>query len=389
MAGRKKKRRLSSSSRPPAPAPGSGGEPERARMSPALKWTLTGVVALLAFGFSALFFVYPASHGPGGGRQVDLTLVGDESPDALAGKLAAAGIVAHPRLFAFYVRASGASGRVAKGVHLLTDDLSPRDVLTRVERRGAAPRARVVIPEGWTRFDVASRLESLHVCPRGVFLDATANHDLLAELRIDGASAEGYLFPATYDFPQDSLAEDVARRMKAEFDKRWAALEDKHASGMLDLTQSLGWGMREVVILASMIEKEAVVDDERPIIAAVFLNRLRDPAFKPKLLQCDPTAGYGCRADPTSAPSCATYTDKITHDVVADAANPYNTYKHEGLPPGPISNPGAKSIEAVMTPAVNRYLYFVAKGGGRHTFSETYGAHAAAVEESNKRQKAP
>jgi UPF0755 protein len=111
----------------------------------------------------------------------------------------------------------------------------------------------------------------------------------------------------------------------------------------------------------------------------VFLNRLRDPSFTPKLLQCDPTAGYGCLQMPADIPSCANYTGKITHDLVVDASNPYNTYKHEGLPPGPISNPGMKSLEAVMSPASTHWFYFVAKGEGRHTFSETYAAHTTAI----------
>src|SRR5262249_39453815 len=119
-----------------------------------------------------------------------------------------------------------------------------------------------------------------------------------------------------------------------------------------------------------------------PVIAGVFLNRLRDPAFAPKLLQCDPTAGYGCLLMPDQIPSCTGYTGKITHAVVADPANPYNTYKHEGLPPGPIANPGARSLEAAMSARPTPYLYFVARGEGRHTFSESYGSHAAAVHAS-------
>ncbi len=165
------------------------------------------------------------------------------------------------------------------------------------------------------------------------------------------------------------------------FDKRYAALEEKHESGLKDLSDSLGWGRREIVILASMIEKEAVVDDERPVIASVFLNRLRDPAFaQKKLLQCDPTAGYGCLVGSSAA--CVGYTGKITHEINMDPDNAYSTYTHEGLPPGPISNPGAKSIEAAMSPALTHYFFFVAKGGGRHTFSETLGSHNAAVHDA-------
>jgi UPF0755 protein len=243
-----------------------------------------------------------------------------------------------------------------------------------------AGRARVTVPEGWTRFDIARRLQQLHVCPQHSFLEASADPALLRDLRLDGLpSAEGFLFPATYDLAMDSDPRDIVRRMKGEFDRRWAQVEGKHGSSLIDLGQTLGWGMRQVVTLASMVEKESVVDDERALIASVFVNRMRDPGFTPKLLQCDPTAGYGCLAMPGQIPSCAAYTGKITHDIVADATNPYNTYKHEGLPPGPIANPGLKSLEAAMSPAQTRWLYFVARGDGRSTFSETYGAHTSAV----------
>jgi UPF0755 protein len=310
---------------------------------------------------------------------VELVIPGDESPEALAQRLEAAGLTDHPRLFAAYLRFTGGTGRVVRGVHLLTDDLSPRDLLARLERGTGAGRVKVTIPEGWTRFDIAKRLQALHVCALRAFLDATVSAPLMAELHVPGDTAEGFLFPATYELAPDSDPADVVRRMKAEFDKRWGILEQRSQSGLLDLTKTLGWGPREIVTLASMVEKEAVVDDERPLIASVFLNRLRDPGFSPKILQCDPTAGYGCLVAPERAPSCAAYTGKITHDIVADAQNPYNTYKHEGLPPGPIANPGSKSLDAVLNPAVTRYFYFVARGEGRSTFSETYGAHTAAV----------
>jgi UPF0755 protein len=382
-----KKKRVRRSRRPPSVGagrgPGSGGfeaagrdESRGWRIARWAFWIVGGVVGTLAV---ALLVVFPGGRGPGAGRDVELVLPGDESPEALAQRLEAAGLTVHPRLFAAYVRFGGGAGRVVAGPHLLTDDLSPRELLSRLERGTGAGHVKVTIPEGWTRFDIARRLQALHVCALRSFLDATTSAALLAELRVPGESAEGFLFPATYELAPDSDAADVVRRMKAEFDRRWATLESRSQSGLLDLTRTLGWGPREIVTLASMVEKEAVVDDERPLIASVFLNRLRDPAFTPKILQCDPTAGYGCLVFAERAPSCAAYTGKITHDIVADAQNPYNTYKHEGLPPGPISNPGAKSIDAVLNPAVTRYFYFVARGEGRSTFSETYGAHTAAV----------
>ena len=141
-------------------------------------------------------------------------------------------------------------------------------------------------------------------------------------------------------------------------------------------------GVRDVVTLASMVEKEAAVDDERPTIASVFLNRLRDPGFHPRRLECDPTASYGCLVAPQKAASCAGFTGKATAAIEHDPDNPYSTYTHEGLPPGPIANPGARALESVMAPATTRYLYFVAKGDGHSSFSETYEAHAGAVRDA-------
>ena len=128
-----------------------------------------------------------------------------------------------------------------------------------------------------------------------------------------------------------------------------------------------------------MVEKEAAVDDERGLIAGVFLNRLLFDDFRPKLLQSDPTSGYGCLAAPEEAPSCATYKGKITPALNRDRLNRYSTYTNEGLPPGPIANPGERSIRAVLDPTPSRFLFFVAAGGGRHKFSETLEEHNKAI----------
>jgi UPF0755 protein len=232
---------------------------------------------------------------------------------------------------------------------------------------------------------MARRLQDKHVVTLRSFLEATTDADLLSELGIEGESAEGFLFPATYDLPLDSDPRDVVRRMKHEFDRRWDLLARGHSSSLTDVMISAKLGVRDVVTLGSIVEKEAVVDDERPIIAGVFLNRLRDPAFKPKRLESDPTASYGCLVAPEKAPSCLGFTGKATAAIEHDPDNPYSTYTHEGLPPGPIANPGVKSLEAAMAPAASPYFFFVAKGEGRHTFSATYEAHVAAVRDGGTR----
>jgi UPF0755 protein len=344
---------------------------------------LLAVGAALALLATYLLVVYPASAGPGAGKQVEVSFDRDEPLAASIAKLERAGLVRAPRTFGVYLRLVG--GRVAPGVHLLTDDASPAELVRRLEREGHAAHARVTIPEGWNRFDIAKRLQTLHVTWLQGFLDASANTDLLRELGIDGESAEGFLFPATYDFALDSDPKDVVRRLVMEFDRRFLQLEQNHRLGRAQLEQTLGWGRREIVILASLVEKEAAVDEERPIIASVFLNRLRDPSFKRKVLQCDPTAGYGCLLLRERVPACAGYAGKITHAINMDSANTYSTYVHEGLPPGPIGNPGTKSLQAVLAPASTKYLYFVVRGDRRHAFSETLEEHNTAVKEYRER----
>src|SRR4029077_821475 len=142
--------------------------------------------------------------------------------------------------------------------------------------------------------------------------------------------------------------------------------------------------VRHVVTLASLVERETALDDERPLVASVFLNRLRDPAFKPKHLQCDPTAAYGCLAFPEKASAGAAVAGKPTAAIEHDPDNPYSTYTHEGLPPGPIANPGTKSLDAVAAPASTHYFFFVARGDGHHAFSETYESHLGAVHAADR-----
>jgi UPF0755 protein len=337
-------------------------------------------LGLLAFAASAWFFVlFPSQRGPGDGKAIEVFLPPSTSASDLARILSSAGVVSEPRLFALWVRATGGTKDVVPGTHLLTDDASPREVLARLERHPGGGSTRVTFPEGWTRFDMARRLQDKHIVSLRAFLEATTDARLLADLGIDGDSAEGFLFPSTYDLPFDDEAADIVRRMKREFDRRWDLLARGHSAALTDVMTSAHLDVRQIVTLASMVEKEAAVDDERALIASVFVNRLRDTSGNFKHLECDPTASYGCLVAPEKAASCAGFTGKATGAIEHDRDNPYSTYTHEGLPPGPIANPGAKSLEAAMAPASTRYVFFVARGDGRSSFSETREEHEKAV----------
>jgi UPF0755 protein len=349
----------------------------------ALWLVVFGLGALVAVLATYVLVVFPAGAGPGSGKDVEVVIDRDEPTASIVDKLDRAGLLRSPRVFALYSRLVGL--QATPGVHLLTDDANPEEILRRLEREGHAMRAKVTIPEGWNRFDIAKRLQTLHVSWAQGFLDATANTDLLREIGLDGDSAEGFLFPATYDLPLDSDPKDVVRRLVGEFDRRFIQLEQNHRLGRGQLEGTLGWGRREIVTLASMVEKEAAVDEERSVIASVFLNRLRDPSFKRKVLQCDPTSAYGCLVLRDRIPACVGFGGKPTHAINVDPLNTYSTYVHEGLPPGPIANPGMKSLQAVLAPASTKYLYFVVRGDRRHAFSETLEEHNTAVKDFRER----
>jgi UPF0755 protein len=381
---KRRRRRRKSDAPPPAAAP--PGRPPKLRRPATF---LAAGLAILAFATSTwLFVLYPAERGPGDGRTVEIAVPRNADAADLARILAEAGLVSSPRLFAFWVRATGGAHGVVPGTHLLTDDASPRELMARLERHPRRGRTRVTFPEGWTRFDMARRLQDRHIVSLRAFLDATTDGDVLRELGIDAESAEGFLFPATYDLSYDGDARDVVRTMKREFDRRWDILSRAHSASLNDVMTSARIDVRGLVTLASMIEKETAVDEDRPVVASVFLNRLRDAKFVPKRLECDPTAAYGCLVAPDLAASCAGFAGKPTAAIEHDPDNPYSTYTHEGLPPGPIANPGARSLEAAMAPSSTHYFYFVARSDGRSTFSETLGEHTSAVRDGGRRAEA-
>ncbi len=231
----------------------------------------------------------------------------------------------------------------------------------------------VVVPEGFTLFQVAARLEEFEICSAADFLRAAKDPAVLGPLGILGDSAEGYVFPATYELVKDVPAERVLGKLVRQRRKRlgeWAAEMEK-----AKLTEVA------LLTLASLVERETAVDAERPRIARVFLNRLADIAGPTRgRLQSDPTAAYGCLTMP-GLPSCPRAPGNVSPLMLKDTANPYNTYRIVGLPPGPIANPGDRAIEAVLRPSPGDELYFVADGRGGHRFSRTFEQHRQAIEQ--------
>ena len=339
------------------------------------------VVAAVA-GVAWLMIVYPGSAPPGRGRHAVIELDESAGIDEVTAKLAEAGVIDRRWAFAAYLRLLGAGERLRTGAITVDDSMTPSDLVRQLATGYGYSVVRVTIPEGFTRFGIAHRLEELRICAAGDFLAATSDPAVVAAHGIEAQTLEGYLFPDTYELREDTPARAVADRMVEAFRRRAMAIVEEHPDGLATLSRDLGWELHQVVTLASIVEKEAAVPEERPIIAGVFLNRLRSPTFRPQRLQADPTVSYGCLHDPSVSEPCRAFDGRdITRAMLTDRDNPYNTYRHEGLPPGPIANPGAAAIRAVLAPARHDYLYFVARGGGRHAFSATLDDHNASVRE--------
>ncbi|MBC7173907.1 MAG: endolytic transglycosylase MltG, partial [Polyangiaceae bacterium] len=230
-------------------------------------------------GLCWLVLVYPERARDGGGREVRFALEAGESMGDLADRLEREGLIDHPMLFAIYMRLLGADERLRQGRVFLRDDLDPQEVARRIATGLGPSRVRVTIPEGFHRFDIARRLAAYGIVDEGEFLRATEDTGLLADLAIRGPSAEGYLFPDTYELAQDSAAGEVIGAMVRNFRRRIEGVVEEHGPALSTLETDLDFALHDVLILASVVEKEAAVDDERPLIAGVFLNRLRSSTF--------------------------------------------------------------------------------------------------------------
>jgi UPF0755 protein len=223
----------------------------------------------------------------------------------------------------------------------------------------------VTIPEGLSRRETANHLESSLSIDSAEFLKVSADKSLISDLDPAAENLEGYLFPETYSFPKGSDVKEVSTAMVTQFRKVFS-------EGWIKKAEEMGMSTREVVILASLIEKETSYSKERSLISAVFHNRLRI-GMK---LDCDPTIIYVLKEE-------GRFKDRLrTKDLKLDS--PYNTYLYGGLPPGPIANPGKGSLEAALYPSDVDYLYFVSKNDGSHHFSHSFREHQNAV---NKYQR--
>jgi UPF0755 protein len=277
--------------------------------------------------------------------------------NAIAGRLVDAGIVPDELTFRLAVWEQGAGRSLKAGEYRFAGPASPRDVVARLAR-GDVYRQSLTFPEGLTLREMAALFESKGFGRAGEFIVAASDASGIRDLDRIASDLEGYLFPDTYALPRSatasSLVATMVGRFREEYEMAAAASKERPASGRT---------VRQVVTLASLVEKETAVPAERPIVAAVYANRLRIGMG----LQCDPTVIYALAR-------AGRWSGNLTRANL-QFDSPYNTYRYAGLPPGPIANPGRASIEAALAPAGVDHLYFVSRNDGSHAFAETLGAH--------------
>ncbi len=308
-------------------------------------------------------------YAPASTQTVLITVLQGESVSDVGDRLEKEGVVSSALLFRIMVALEGYEGQLVAGDYEFEKNMPTVQVVQRLHDGITSPLV-VTIREGLRAEEIADIMEREGVTTREAFLQAIQGSYDFAFLRNkpSAANLEGYLFPDTYYFGRSATAEDAVKEMLANFD-------EKVGPDLRQEAANEGLSLHTVVTLASIVEREAQVADERPIIAAVFLRRLR--LGMP--LEADPTVQYAVGNDPQSVAQYGYWKQDLTQqDLEIDSA--YNTYRRTGLPAGPIANPGLDSILAVIRPAQTNYLYFVAKPDGSHAFAQTLEEHLRNIE---------
>lgn len=298
---------------------------------------------------------------------------------AIAEDLERAGLVRSAVAFRWRAELRRLDDRLAAGRYELRRSMSVGEILTALAAGASSTRVFVTIPEGWRAEEIARHLEANGVVSAAEFLDMVAGRRPVADLPLpEGAATyEGYLFPDTYDFGRAVPPEAVLRRLVRQF-------HSEVDEGVRTRGAARGLSAHELVTLASIIEREAVQPAERPLISAVYHNRLA----RGMPLQADPTTQYALVPFGAAPGGVGYWKGPLDpEDLMVDSA--YNTYRVTGLPPGPICNPGMASIEAAAGPVQEPWLYFVAREDGSHVFARTMDEHLQNVVRAGRAESLP
>ncbi|MFZ4856232.1 MAG: endolytic transglycosylase MltG [Desulfuromonadaceae bacterium] len=302
---------------------------------------------------SILWYSFCLFSSPGDGTVIcDVSFPPGSGIRKLASDLKAGGVIRSSWHFILMTRLRGEAYQLKAGDYRFNDGMTP-DVILKKIVSGDVDYRKFTLPEGYSIYQAAELLEQKGYFKKEAFLEKCRDKALLARLGLNEVTVEGYLYPATYNLSRGSGVEQLLEQMVGHFNKEYATIQNGSR-----------FSRHDIVTLASMIEKEAVSADEKPLISSVFHNRLR--IGMP--LQSDPTAVYGVRA----------FSGKVSKEDI-QRNSPYNTYLNKGLPPGPIGNPGIDAVTAAINPAKSDYLYFVARQDGTHQFSKNLADHNNAV----------
>ena len=320
--------------------------------------SLIAIGALLLCGGGAAFWTYRQLHTPvrhaKSGQYIEIPR--GSSPAAIINRLAAEGIITNKWPLMFYLKVTGKGSQLRAGEYDFPSPITPLQVFAKL-REGEQRVIRLTVVEGWSRFEIANamvRIPQLGLTDADEALRLMDDVSLIRELDPKAENLEGYLFPDTYEFPYATKPTDVVAMMVKRFLKEWSTERSVQA-------HNLGYSPREVVTVASLIETEAKLSEERPVIASVIYNRLN----KDIALAVDSSVIYASKLEGKWRNDGKVYRSDI------DRRSPYNTRIYSGLPPGPIASPGKSSLEAALHPAQTDYLYYVrepSRNDGAHNF---------------------
>jgi UPF0755 protein len=287
------------------------------------------------------------------------------STQSMSAQLQRAGVIRYSWQF-LAVRAMRPGARLLAGEYQFSGPATVETVFDRIAR-GDIFFYELTVPEGSNMFDIAASIDKFDFMKGADFLRVARDSAPIRDIAPEAPTLEGYLFPSTYRIERSTTVKQLVRMMTDLFRKQWREVQ----------TREHAVNVNAVVTLASLVEKETAVPAERPLVASVYANRLR----LGMALDCDPTTIYAALLE-------GRYRGTIYRSDL-ESSNAYNTYRHAGLPPGPIANPGLAALKAALAPAQTDYLYFVAKGDGSggHQFSENIEAHNRAVEQYRQHRR--
>jgi UPF0755 protein len=320
-------------------------------------------IVVLATAILSAFLLFDTP--PTGNWEGKLVLVPKGSPlPEVVGILREGGVLPHPLAFRALVLATFSGRRLHYGEYAFPTPPSTFEAWRRLVR-GDVIKYEVMVPPGANLYDVAELLEKKKLAKAEAFLAAASSPAVLRRLEIPGESAEGYLFPDSYIFVKPVTPEEILEFMVRQFHRKIPPDAEQRA-------KEAGLSLHQVVTIASIIEKETRLEEEKPIVSAVIRRRLA----LDMPLQMDPTVIYAVKR----------FDGTVTRKDLR-TAGPYNTYLNRGLPPGPIANPGLAALDAALNPSKTEYLYFVSRNDGSHTFSRTLAEHNRAVEQFRRAVK--